>query len=227
MVKTERVKTGIPGFDKIIEGGIMRGSVVMVRGGTGTGKTLLCLQYLHAGAAQFNEPGVFLSFAESKNSIYAHGIRFGWDFEKLEREKKISFVQYAPHEIVKVMEEGGGSIRDTIESIEARRLVIDSISAYELLFENQYKADQNVLNLFEMLRNWNCTTLATSEKTVDPQGFDSERLGFLTDGIVNIYYLRQGKERKRSIEVLKMRDTEHSDKIWGLDITKKGVSIKS
>jgi circadian clock protein KaiC len=221
-----KIRTGIPGFDKTLEGGIEWNSVVMVRGGTGTGKTLFCLQYLYMGASQYNEPGIFLSFAESKNAIYTHGSRFGWDFEKLENKKKFLFIQYAPHEIVKVIEEGGGSIRDTIESIGAKRLVIDSISAYALLFENEYKADQNVLSLFELVRSWNCTTLVTSEKLVRPEGDGEERLGFLTDGIVNMYHMRDGKTRKRSLEVVKMRDTNHSDRIWGFKITNTGVAIQ-
>ena len=222
----KRIETGIPGFDKLIEGGVEKGSIVMIRGGTGTGKTIMCLQYLYTGAAKYNESGVFLSFAESKAAIHSHGLRFGWDFQGFEKKKKFTFIRYAPHEVVKVMEEGGGTIRDTIESIGAQRLVIDSLSAYALLFENEYKANQSVLNLFEMLRAWNCTTLVTSEKPVDPNVLDSERLGFLTDGIINLYYLRKNLRRKRTLEVLKMRNTTHSDRLFSFNIGKNGVVIQ-
>ncbi|MBS3067216.1 hypothetical protein J4450_00820 [Candidatus Micrarchaeota archaeon] len=220
-----RIKSGIAGFDELTGGGIEERSVILIRGGTGTGKTIMCLQYLYTGAAKYNEPSLFLSFAESKESIYSHGLKFGWDLKELEKKKKFTFVRYAPHEIVKVMEEGGGTIRDTIESIGAKRLVIDSLSAYALLFENEYKANQSILNLFEMLHAWNCTTLVTSEKPVDPYILDSERLGFLTDGIINLYYLRKDNRRKRSLEVLKMRNTNHSDKLFNFMIGKNGVAI--
>ncbi len=221
----EKVKTGIQGFDELIGGGIEQGSVVLIRGGSGTGKTIFCLQYIYAGCSKFNEPSVFLSFTESKQVMYSHGTRFGWNFEELERKKKFVFIRYAPHEIVKVMEEGGGTIRDTIESVGAKRLVIDSLSAYALLFESEYKADQSILNLFEMLRNWKCTTFVTSEKPVDPNLLDSERLGFLTDGIINLYYLRKNLGRNRALEVLKMRNSGHSDKLFNFTIGKNGVSI--
>lgn len=225
MAKESRVRIGIPGFDSLNEGGIEKGSVVLIRGGTGTGKTIFCMQYLYEGIARYNEPGVFLSFTESKNAIYSHGMQFGWKFDEFEKKKKFVFIRYAPHEIVKVMEEGGGTIRDTIESIGAKRLAIDSLSAYALLFESEYKADQSVLNLFEMLRAWNCTTFVTSEKPVDPNSMDSERLGFLTDGIVNLYYPRKDHRRRRSLEVLKMRNTRHSDRVLGFIIDRNGIAI--
>ena len=225
MHKRNTVKSGITGFDNIIEGGIEKNSIVLIRGGTGTGKTIFCLQYLYKGAVSYDEPGVFLSFAESKDTIYQHGTVFNWDFEKLEKKRKIVFIRYAPHEINKIMHEGGGTIRDTIESMGAKRLVIDSLSAYQLLFESEYKADQSILNLFEMLRTWNCTTLVTSEKAVDPNMLDSERLGFLTDGIINFYNNRKNNERQRSLEVVKMRDTKHSEKIYNFKIDKNGISL--
>ncbi len=222
----DRIKSGIPGFDNIVEKGIRKNSAIMVRGGTGTGKTIFGLQYLYAGATEYDEPGVFISFAESKEAIYQHGVVFGWDFAALEKKDKFVFIKYAPHEVVKIMEEGGGTIRDTMEAIGAKRMIIDSITAYALLFESEYRSDESVLNLFEMLRKWNCTTIVTSEKSVYPSEVDSERLGFLTDGIINFYYLRNGITRLRALEVVKMRDTDHSTKICLFDIGNKGIVVK-
>lgn len=222
----KRIPSGIPGFDKITEGGLQTGTALMVRGGTGTGKTIFGIQYLYFGAAKQNEPGVFISFAESKDSVYQHGLVFGWNFEELEKKEKFVFIKYAPHEVVKIMEEGGGTIRDTIESIGAKRLVIDSLTAYALLFENEYRSNESILDLFDMLKKWNCTTIVTSEKSVYPTEVDPERLGFLTDGIINFYHLRDGGARARAMEVIKMRDTNHSNKIWKFEIEKSGIVIK-
>ncbi len=224
--KIQRVPTGIPGLDEIIKGGFVKNSAMMVRGDTGTGKTIFCMQYVYNGVVKYNEHGVILSFAESADAVHQHGINFGWDFEKLEDERKFAFIRYAPHEVVKVMEEGGGTIRDTIESIKAKRLVIDSLSAYALLFENRYKANESILNLFEMLRNWNCTTLVTAETPVTTKKASAgEQLGFLTDGIVNVYQIRMDSKRIRAIEIIKMRDTDHSDAIHQFEIGKDGIKI--
>ena len=222
----DRIPSGIPGFDKIIDGGIQKNSVVMVRGGTGTGKTILGLQYLYHGAKEKNEPGIFISFAESKEAVYEHGSVFGWDFNELEKKNKFVFIKYAPHEVVKIMEEGGGTIRDTIEAIGAKRMVIDSLTAYALLFESEYRSDESILNLFEMLRKWNCTTMVTSETSVYLSQVDSERLGFLTDSIINFYTLRKDISRVRALEVVKMRDTNHSTKICLFEINDNGVVVK-
>ncbi len=223
--KIERVPTGIPGLDDKIEGGFVKNSTVMVRGGSGTVKTILCLQYLYAGVTQYDEPGVYISFAESRESIYQHGNLMGWDFEELEKKKKFTIIRYEPHEIVNIMEEGGGSIRDTIESLGAKRLVVDSLSAYEMVFENQYKANESMLDLFELLRKWGATTLVTSEFPVSPKKQVLERSGFLTDSIINLYYLRVNASRVRALEIIKMRDTLHSDKIYRFILNKSGLHI--
>jgi circadian clock protein KaiC len=221
----ERVPSGIKGLDQMIDGGFPKNSSIMVRGGTGTGKTILCLQYLFNGAQEQDDAGVFISFAESRRAIHDHGKRFGWDLEKLEKRNKLVIIRYEPHEVMKVMEEGGGSIRDTIEAIGTKRLVIDSISAYEMLFEQRYKANESVLSLFELLRGWNATTLVTAETPITPSGQGKERVGFLSDGIINLYYLRHGSKRIRALEVIKMRDTAHTDEVKKFTIGKNGVVI--
>lgn len=218
----KRVPTGIKGLDALMEGGLVHRSNILVRGSTGTGKTLLSLHYLYAGAARYNEPGIFLSFSESQEALYTHGTLMGWDFQKLEEENKFTFVRFSPHEVENIIREGGGTIRDSIEEIGAKRLVIDSLTAYSLLFENPYKADESTLNLFDILHKWGCTSLLTSEAPATPEEGSFERLGFLTDGIINLYYLRQKDRRCRALEVLKMRDTGHSDKIHGFVIGKGG-----
>ncbi len=224
--KIARIATGITNLDQIIAGGFVRNSAMMVRGDTGTGKTLFCLQFLYNGIVKYKEAGVFLSFAESAESIHQHGSVFGWDFEKQEENGKFAFIRYAPHEVMKVIDEGGGTIRDTIESIGAKRLVIDSLSAYALLFESKYRANESILNLFEMLKNWNCTTLVTAETPVTIYKASArEKLGFLTDGIINLYMIRADHKRIRALEIIKMRDTSHSDGIHKIEIKKNGIIV--
>jgi circadian clock protein KaiC len=221
----DRVESGIAGLDSMINGGFPKNSSIILRGGSGTGKTILCLQYLYHGAEQYDEPGVFISFAESRKCIHEHARRFGWDLEKLEKKNKLAIIRYEPHEVMKVMDEGGGSIRDTVESIGTKRLVIDSISAYEMLFERSYKANESMLNLFELLRGWNTTTMVTAESPITPTMESRDRNGFLSDGILNMYYLRQGARRVRAVEVIKMRDTAHTDQVRKFTIGRNGITI--
>jgi len=223
--KVERVPSGIPGLDDMISGGFVRNSTVLIQGGTGSGKTLMCLQYLYNGIKKYDETGVYLSFAESDNMIYQHGALFSWDFKALMEANKFAVIRYQPHEIVKIIDEGGGVIRDTVENMGAKRLVIDSLSAYEMMFENKYRANESILSLLEILRKWNTTALVTSETPISPQIGGRGRLGFLTDGIINLYYIRAGKHRNRAVEVLKMRDTQHSDEIRIFDLDPDGLRV--
>jgi len=220
-----RVPSGIPGLDQFIEGGFVRGTSVLVRGDTGTAKTLFCLQYLHNGALEHHEPGVILSFAESKEALLGHGDKFDWDLRGLGKKGLFDVIRYDPHEVVKIMDEGGGVIRDTIESMGARRLVIDSLTAYEMFFENSYKANQSILGLFEALKKWDVTTLVTSELPVSITQETRDRLGFLTEGIINLYHARRQYTRVRALEVIKMRDTVHNEGLNLFSIGRKGIQV--
>ncbi len=221
----ERVPSGIPGLDQMISGGFVRQSTSLVRGGTGSGKTIMCLQSLYEGITKYNEPGVYLSFAESEDSIHRHGKAFGWDFRTLTAQNKFALIRYQPHEIVKIIDEGGGVIRDTVESMGAKRLVIDSLTAYEMMFDTEYKANESILTLLEILRKWNTTSLVTSESPITPLMAGKGRLGFLTDSIIHLYYMRVGSHRQRALEVLKMRDTNHSDEVHLFDLDHRGISL--
>lgn len=221
----ERTPTGIYNLDRLSAGGFVRDSTVLIRGDTGTGKTIFCLQYLYKGATEYNEPGVYISFSESINAIRKHGLAFGWELGKLMDKNKLMVLRYEPHEIVNIMEQGGGSLRDSVESIGAKRIVIDSLTAYQMVFETPYQANKSILGLFEMLNKWDATTLVTSEFPVTLEHESGGRLGFLTDGIINFYNIRKKTERVRALEILKMRDTEHDNKIHFFSIGKNGITL--
>jgi KaiC/GvpD/RAD55 family RecA-like ATPase len=223
--KVERVPTGIEGFDEIIQGGFVRGSTVMLSGGAGTGKTIFGLQYLFNGISKHGEGGVYISFNETKESIYRHAKLFGWDLEKLEAENKFAFIKYEPHEVDTILSEGGGSIKDTIDALGAKRMVIDSLTSYTLLFENAYKESEAILDLLTILRRWGITTLVIAEVGETEWERSQDRSVFLSDGVILTYYLRKELSRNRALEVIKMRDTFHLEKICPFNITNRGIIV--
>ena len=101
-----RAKTGIKGFDELIEGGFERESIVLLVGSAGTGKTLFGLQFLYEGVTQFNEPGVFISFEQDKESLYKHSLNFGWTFKEIEEQGKFKLLQFKPHQVTAILEGG-------------------------------------------------------------------------------------------------------------------------
>jgi KaiC/GvpD/RAD55 family RecA-like ATPase len=222
-----RVKSGINGFDELIQGGFERESIVLVVGASGTGKTILSMQFLYSGAALFNEPGVFLSFEEDRDQLYRQAEQFGWDFAKLEKEDKFRLLTFKPHQITKILEEGGGQVKDALIEIKAKRIVIDSITAYGLLFHDEYKRREKILEFFNMLRKWGVTSLVICEE--DPELVEKEEggIGFISDAIVSLYYEHDKEKgiRIHSLEVIKMRGTKHTNKVCAINFEKDGVTV--
>src|SRR5881296_4766924 len=132
---SNRVPTGVPSLDKIIEGGLRRGDCVIVAGQPGTGKTTLGLQFLYHGATRCGENGVYASVIESGEKLKRNGLRFGWDLNRLENEGKLRLVS-----LQSTMKAGVSTALETVlealHSINARRLVFDSLSALMTAFES-------------------------------------------------------------------------------------------
>lgn len=209
---SERVPTGIDGLDELCEGGLERGSSVLCIGEPGSGKTTMMTQFLVNGALQQGEGGVFLSFEESKESIMHHSLSFGWDMNEMEKQGAVAIVNYKPHEVKRLAEEGGGMIWDTISETGAKRIAIDSLSAYVVLFDSQYQAREAQRNLFELVRKWGCTTMLSGE-VAEVGGHLPAGMDYLSDAVILLHHPRQRNVRFRAIEILKMRGTNHSQKI--------------
>lgn len=224
---TKRVPTGINGFDELIEGGFERDSSVLLVGSAGTGKTIFSMQFLYKGATEFNEPGVFISFEEEKDSLYKHALQFGWDFKKLEDENKFKLVYFKPHQVTKILEEGGGQIRDVLKAIGAKRVVIDSITSYALLFSDEYKRREQVLDFFNLLGKWGITSIIIAEDTPEKIEKKEGSIGFISDAVISMYYNHDQERglRIHSLEILKMRGTKHTNKMCAINFEDDGINV--
>ena len=202
---------------------------MLLVGSAGVGKSLFGLQFLYNGAKSYNEPGIYISFEEGRDSLYRHSSNFGWDFEELERKNLFRILEYKPHQVEKLMADGGGTMRSAIKEVGAKRLVIDSITSYSLLFKDEYQKRENILELFEYLKKWNCTSLIISELPPKVAEVKEGSVGFLTDAIIALYYSkhRESEERAHSLEILKMRGTKHTSKVLALQFENKGLVVYS
>jgi KaiC/GvpD/RAD55 family RecA-like ATPase len=222
----ERTPSGIWGLDELIGGGVEKASTTLITGDAGCGKTTFLTQFLFNGATQYNEPGIMISFEEPREAIYKHMAVYGWDFEALEEDNLFAVINYKPHEVKKLVDEGGGLIWDAISSLGAKRLAIDSLSSYAMLFESNYQAREAQLSLFDLVRKWGCTTMLSGERTEVGAGKIANGMEYLTDGIVVLYHPRQGGVRFRALEVLKMRGTTHSQKLCPFEFVEgEGIHV--
>ncbi len=226
-VKGMRISTGISNFDKLSEGGFEKNSTNLLVGSSGSGKTIFAVQFLIEGMKK-GEKCLYITFEEKKGEFYNNMEDFRWDLEQYEKQGKFTFLEYTPEKVKTMLEEGGGAIESIILREKITRVVIDSITSFELLFDEDIKKREAALSLFNMLRKWNCTSLLTYER--DPsrsKKISSQTLEFESDSIILLYFPRIGKKRERFIEILKMRGTKHSLEIYPFSIDKGGIIISA
>jgi len=222
--RSPRVATGIPGFDIVSEGGLERDSTNLVVGNAGSGKTIFGMQYLVKGI-KFGENGVYLTFEENRKRLYAHMKKFNWDLEDLEKKGKFAVIEFIPEQVEQFILEGGGMIESTITKINAKRVVIDSLTAFSLLYSNDLERKKACLTLFKMLQNWGCTSILIAESESNANKLVTSLMEFETDSVIHLYNARNEDHRERSLEILKMRGTHHSSSTFPMKITPKGMTI--
>lgn len=223
--KTIRVSSGVPGFDSLIEGGFEQKSINLIVGGSGSAKTIFAMQFLVEGVKK-DENVLYITFEEKREEFYKNMLEFGWDLEKYEKEKKFYFLEYSPEKVKAMLEEGGGAVESIVSNNKISRLVIDSVSSFALLFEQELEKREAALSLFDIIRKWNCTSLLTlQEEPGEKLEGSTSSLEFESDSIILLYFLRYKGKRQRFIEILKMRGTKHSTEIRAFDITKQGVVV--
>ncbi|MBI2130321.1 hypothetical protein HYU10_00980 [Candidatus Woesearchaeota archaeon] len=225
MLGPERIHSGIPGLDEVMEGGFRKNKINLIAGGAGCGKSIFCMQFLIEGIRKHGENGVYISFEETEDNILKDFGRFSWDIQKLIKERKLAILYYSPEQVDKVLKVGGGSVRDAIESISAKRIVLDSLTAFTLLYENPLDKRKALIRFVEAVEKWGVSALVTSEQEPDPDKHHSTILEFEVDGVILLYNIRKGDIRERSLEVFKMRGTRHSPKIFPMKISNDGIVV--
>ena len=130
-----KCKTGVNALDEVLEGGLYPSSVSLVIGHPGVGKTTFGAQFVYEGLKN-GEKGVYVSFVESKADFYRHMRELGLDFEKYEKSGEFIFMEAAPISSIKDLEPSLSLIFETVYKNEAKRLVIDSISAILSILES-------------------------------------------------------------------------------------------
>jgi len=205
-----RVSTGIDGLDPLIEGGFPRGSLVLLAGNPGTGKTIFGMQFLYRGAEDYGENGIYVSFAENEDTIIHNISRlFGRDLRKREegdgKVKILDFTTVTEKGLSTVLE----MILEEVTRLKAKRLVIDSFSAMAQAFKEPIEARIIVHNILgKIVRQLGCTTLFIVEV---PTG--SEKIGisieeFVADGVVVLRRDDYDGKLIREIEIPKLRGTK-------------------
>lgn len=231
----ERVKTGIPGFDDLLNGGIPKRSVVLLSGGPGTGKSILSMQYLWSGL-QLGEPGIYVVLEEHPVQVRINMRSFGWDTKQYEQDGKFAIIdaftagvgEAAKRERYVVrdpdsVEELIDVLRSAIKEVNAQRVAIDSVST--LYLTRPSVARGIVLQLKKVLSGMGTTSILVSQVSVTERGFGGPGVEHAADGIIRLDLNEIDGELVRSLVIWKMRGTSHSLRRHVFDITDKGIVV--
>ncbi|WP_051663124.1 RAD55 family ATPase [Alicyclobacillus macrosporangiidus] len=215
------VETGIPGLDRILHGGIPAGSAVVVEGWPGTGKTVLGIQYLYAGALR-GEAGVYITFDVLPEQLYTEAANFGWDLRALEDSGVLRVVCTTPEAFMAVARTDEGWFEALVSTPACRRMVIDSVSA---LLERvaARPGERDVLRgLRGILRRYRLTTLLIRDGVADNPGPEH----YLADGVLRLGTRPQGENAcERTLSLVKMRGMPAEVRTYVMRFTDGGITV--
>ena len=213
----KRVLTGVRGLDEMLGGGFVPGSMALVRGAPGTGKTSLALQFLIDGATKHNEPGLLISFEEFPSSLHRDAESLGWNLQGIVTDGKLHLMFTSPEVFLA-----------SLESPDSRlnQLVLDSVSHFDRLTDDEQKLRGIYTSVVNGLRREGITAVLLGEKgRVDYRYAFKGGLSFLVDSIILLRYVEIESTMQRAIVVLKMRGSNHVKEIRRYEIGTGGLKV--
>jgi circadian clock protein KaiC len=241
---SKKITTGISGLDELVGGGLPEGRVILIIGGPGTGKTIMCGQFLYKGIYENQENGIFVSLDEGKDHFFSEMQKFGWDFRKAEEQRKFAFIEATRMSRVamlkeKLYQEESRSLRGKqlsidrliedlqakIQQIKAKRVVVDTLAALFYRFPDPIERRTTVVDLIESLADLGVTTLVTTE--LGYLGLERAALEeeFLVHGVIMMQTLFSGGTTTRAIQVEKMREAKVNPSLVPYSIDQNGIEI--
>ena len=228
----KKIKTGIAGFDEIALGGVPQSRTTLVAGTSGSGKTLFSIEYVYRGITMFNEPGMIVTFEESKEELIDDTMSFGWNLRELEEKGMLGFVDLSKslgeEEIVGNYDLTGliERVKFMASRVKAKRAALDAVSSLFVRYTNSQVVRKDLYRLSRALKHANVTPLITSERLEENNAlsrFEIEE--FTADNVILLYNPLEGLKRKRQMEILKFRGTKHRTGLFHFSITDTGINV--
>jgi circadian clock protein KaiC len=223
----ERLSTGIPDLDRMMDGGIPAGDSLVMAGPAGTGKTTFAIQFVAAGL-RAGEAAVIAVFEEHPDAYLRRARAFGVDFKDALAKDKLRIIYLRPLDLS--VDETLEEIRVSVQAMGATRLVIDSISGFEVALAPTYREDfrESLYRLIGTLTGIGVTIFSTVESLENDNGlqFTGYQISFLTDDIISQRYVEIDGELRKALAVIKMRGSQHGREFRSYEITTNGVLMR-
>jgi circadian clock protein KaiC len=222
--------TGITGLDEITGGGLPKGRPTLVAGGAGSGKTLFAMEFLVNGATQYDEPGVFVAFEENAEDLAQNVASLGFDLKKLGRQKKL-IVDHVRVERSEIEETGDYDLEGlfirlghAIDSIGAKRVVLDTIEVLFSALSNQGILRAELHRLFRWLKDKGVTAVITAERGNGAMTrFGLEE--YVADCVITLDHRVNEQVSTRRLRIVKYRGSLHGTNEYPFLIGRHGISI--
>ena len=227
----EKLPTGMSGFDIIAMGGLPKNRTTLVSGTAGSGKTVFAAQFLAAGI-RAGEGGVFVTFEETARDIRKNMRAFGWNLAQWEQDGQLAFVDASPDPHVDTVVSGPFDLSALLARIEhavrktnAVRVSVDSVGAIFSQFEDQSIIRRELYRIASALKDMGTTAVLTAERTEDYGPIARHGVEeFIADNVMVFRNALGGEKRRRTLEILKFRGTDHHKGEFPFTIaTEKGL----
>ena len=216
-----RIESGIPGLDEMLEGGFPFPSTILVAGNPGTGKTTFALQFLFEGAKRGEQGLYFTTFSEPTQWM----LRFTSRFEFVNKEFLGNEIRYL--DLSSVIKKQPYKLREFIEDkiaeIMPQRIVIDPISVVDSILSINYR--EFLYDLSASLKNWQAVTILTGESKQD-EDYPLD-IAYTADGVILLSNIEYEDGRRKYLEILKMRGSDHTTGKHAVDLSAKGFIVQA
>jgi KaiC domain protein len=223
----ERTDIGIEGLDDMILGGVPSRSLLSVIGGAGTGKTTFALQFLNE-ALESDRKGIYITLEQTRESILSTASEKGWSSREHAEADRLAVVAIDPIEMANSLASIRNDLVRLIAEFDADRLVLDSVSLLEMMYDHPAKRRSEVFGFTRSLKDAGVTTLLTSEASEkNPYASRHGIVEYLTDAVFVLQYIRGSdfRETRLAVEIQKIRDANHSRDTKPYEITDTGISV--
>ncbi len=243
-----RIRTGIEGFDELVQGGLLSERVYLISGPPGSGKTTFGVQYLAHGAT-FGEIGLYITLLESPQNIIDDMSNYSMNVINLIKMKKLLFADLGPRMEYGFMDEMSEYVAQDYEmsaasidheapspamvfreiaayvaEYDVKRLVIDSVSAIRFTTKDMSLQEKEMSRFIRNLKKLGCTTILVSEMT-EPSSYSTEQ--FAAHGVVFMHNFLYDRTMTRALQIIKMRGTKHDCNMRSVDFNDKGLVVSN
>lgn len=220
----QRERFGIPILDEMLSGGIYPGSAVMIAGSTGSGKSLLGLQFILEGIGE-GQNGLIVNLEETAEQIVRNAKVLGFDLAPLVEAGQLEIVTIDPAELD--LNQHIGFVIDRVRALSAKRVLIDSVSAYEAVAQNPLQYKDALFALVSYFKRRCIASLFTSEipELVETPRITSQMTSMLVDTLLLLRYVQLGSRVGKVLLVLKSRGSDHSKELREYVIEQGGIRL--